>query len=104
MPWYEHECGACNKEFEDLYSAQTPVPTLCPNCGVDGQVKRLIPAVVYGRVPLTGRELKQSIQKQSAQIKEKVRTNEDLRANIIGETKYEEHVQAQQKIKDTYKD
>lgn len=104
MPWYEHECLACHEEFEDLYSAQSPIPTLCPNCGVDGQIKRLIPSIVYGRVPLTGGDLKRQIQKESAQIKNKVKNDENLRANIIGETVYEQHVSAQQKIKDTYKD
>jgi putative FmdB family regulatory protein len=104
MPFYDHYCDACKEIFEDFYSAVKDPPTVCQLCGVEGKVQRQIPAVVHGRVPLTGRELKQSIQKQSAQIKEKVRTNEDLRANIIGETAYEGHVQAQQKIKDTYKD
>jgi putative FmdB family regulatory protein len=103
MPWYEHSCGNCNEEFEDLYSAQSPIPTLCPNCGVDGQVKRLIPSIVHGRVPLTGHELKQQIKKDTASLRAKVATNENVKANIVGETKYNEHVVSMNKLKDTYK-
>lgn len=104
MPFYDHFCKNCNEIFEDFYSAVTPPPTICQLCGVDGYVQRQIPAVVYGRVPLTGGDLKRQIQKESAQIKNKVKSDENLRANIIGETAYEQHISAHQKIKDTYKD
>jgi len=104
MPFYTMLCHACNHEFEDFFSAKAPVPTLCPNCNVDGYVQRLIPSIVYARVPLTGQDLKQQIKKEAAQIKAQVSTNENLRANIVGEQKYEQHVKATEKLKETYKD
>lgn len=103
MPWYEHECLACHKEFEDLYGTTAPIPTICPNCGVDGQIKRLIPSIVHGRVPLTGQDLKKQITKERNNMHTKVAKDENLRANIIGETVYEKHLTAQEKLKDTYK-
>jgi|SRR6266581_2288832 len=103
MPIYGHICLACNEEFEDIYSSKAPVPTLCPNCGIDGQVKRQIPEVVHGRVPLSGQELKQQITKERNNMHAKVAKDENLRANIIGETAYEKHLTAQEKLKDTYK-
>ena len=103
MPWYLHECLACNEEFEDLYGVTSPIPTLCPNCGVDGQIKRLIPTIVYGRVPLTGSDLKKQITKERNQMRDKVNKDENLKANIVGESAYEKHITAQQKLKDTYK-
>lgn len=104
MPVYEHFCGNCNEEFEDIYSAQSPVLTLCPLCGVDGKVKRQIPSIVHGRVPLTGQELKQQLKKDSVSIKNKIKKDENLKANIVGEQKYEQHVQAVEKLNATYKD
>jgi len=103
MPWYPHECLACHEEFEDLYSAQSPIPTLCPNCGVDGQIKRLIPSVTYGRVPLTGQDLKKQVKKDTAALRREIATNENAKANMVGEAAYEKHVKAIEKRKDDHK-
>lgn len=103
MPNFSHLCHACKEEFDDLYSSHAPVPTLCPLCGVDGQVQRVIPSVVHGRVPLTGSDLKRQVMKESKEIKSKVAKDENLRANIMGESKYEEVLTAQKKLNDTYK-
>lgn len=105
MPWYPMICHKCNVEFEDLFSAQAPVPTLCPNpeCGADGYIQRLIPDVVYGRVPLTGQELKQQVKKDTAKLRSKVAKDENVKANMVGEEKYNQHVVAMDKLKDTYK-
>lgn len=105
MPFYPLLCKICNVEFEDFFSAHAPVPTLCtnPECGIDGYVQRLIPDVVHGRVPLTGRDLKASIKKETAALRNKVATNENVKANMVGEAKYQEHVVAMDKLKQTYK-
>lgn len=103
MPFYDHKCFQCEGIFEEFYSAKNDPPTTCSLCGVDGYVQRQIPDVVHGRVPLTGQELKKSITAARNNMHSKVAKNEDLRANIIGETAYEKHLTAQEKIKDTYK-
>jgi hypothetical protein len=105
MPWYPLLCKICNVEFEDFFSAHAPVPTLCtnPECQADGYIQRLIPDVVHGRVPLTGSDLKKSITKERNQMRDKINKDENLKANIVGESAYENHVVAQQKLKDTYK-
>lgn len=105
MPFYDLICHRCNVEFEDFFSAHAPVPTLCPNpeCGIDGYIQRLIPAIVYGRVPLTGQDLKKQIKKDTASLRREVATNENVKANMVGEAKYQEHVVAMDKLKQTYK-
>jgi putative FmdB family regulatory protein len=81
---YEHLCNACNTEFELEYSMHAPVPTLCPLCGVDGQVKRLISCKNKGRVELTGREYQESIKQGAGDLVKEARRDERLLANLVG--------------------
>ncbi len=103
MPTYEHECNSCNGEFEDIYSIKADPPTLCPLCGVDGQVKRVISGDIAGRVLLSGTDLTNQMKKDRNKMKQKIKTDENVRANLIGESKYQEHVVNSERIEDRYK-
>src|SRR5690606_1601419 len=91
MPWYEHECTECGYEWEDLYGVNTDPPTECPKCGKHS-AKRLI-SVTYGRVQLSGRELQQSVLDAAKVVQKEANKNENLQANLVGESKYEAMVQ-----------
>lgn len=85
MPTYEHECLVCKEEFEDFYSTTAPIPP-CPKCG--GEAKRLICGTSKGKVELTGAEYAEKVKADTRQLKREMRTNENLRANLIGESRY----------------
>ncbi len=103
MPDYEHECMACNQEFEQSYSIKANPPTLCPLCGVEGQVKRLISSDITGKVLLSGTDLTSQMKKDRNKMRQKIKTDENAKANIVGESKYQESLVASQKIVDRYK-
>jgi putative FmdB family regulatory protein len=103
MPYYLHECKACNEEFEDFYSIVKDPPTLCPMCGVDGQVKRLISSATSGKVTLQGQELQQHIKDENKKNLHKFKTDERTRSNIIGEERYEASVKEKERINNRYK-
>ncbi len=88
MPTYEHKCEACNQEFELEYKMVDPVPTVCPLCGTDGKVKRLISNLCSGRVLLTGQDLKDKVKQDTVALKNEIARNENVRANYMGETQY----------------
>jgi putative FmdB family regulatory protein len=91
MPFYDHRCGDCGHEWEDFYSITKCVPGYpeeCPKCKAKGNIKRLLSADIGVSVPLTGRELKQSIVKEREKIKKQMAKDENLRANIMGEDNY----------------
>jgi len=87
MPTYDHLCEACQQEFEDIYSIHAPVPTTCPICKVDGQVKRLISGNVSAQVELTGRDLVQKLWKEGKDIARQARKDEKLAHNLYGDNK-----------------
>lgn len=87
MPWYEHECTACGYEFEDLYGINTPPPTTCPECGKE-TVKRVMSLTAKGVVELSGQDLKQSIKESAKKIAKEATKNENLKASLIGEEKF----------------
>ena len=88
MPFYDHLCSACGHEWEDFYGARKDPPTVCPSCGVEGQTKRLISDRISVRCPLQGRDLVEQINKEKKQIARDVERNEELKANIAGESSY----------------
>lgn len=100
MPFYDHFCSSCNQEFEEFYSVTKDPPTVCSLCGSEGTVKRLISDVVMGTVKLEGRELKEHITKEREKIRHQVKKDENLRANIVGESKYNEILNNNKKIRD----
>jgi putative FmdB family regulatory protein len=84
MPTYCHICKACQQEFEDIYSIHAPVPTVCPLCNVEGQVKRLISGNVSANVELTGRELVQKLWKEGKDLARQARKDEKLARTLYG--------------------
>ena len=89
MPTYEHLCKACENEWEEFYSITKDPPTVCPKCKTKGQVKRLISGGSgRGIVVLTGRDLTEHCKAEGKRIAMEARTNENLKANLIGEENY----------------
>jgi putative FmdB family regulatory protein len=84
MPCYLHECKACKHQWEETYSIHAEVPNVCPECKVEGQVKRLISGGGSVKVELTGKELVQQLWKEGKQIAKEARRNENLAANLYG--------------------
>lgn len=92
MPTYEHACGNCNKEFEDIYGMMAPVPTLCPLCGHDGKVVRLVSGGSgKGIVTLSGNEFKAKLKEDGRKLKQAALKDEKVLSNLIGETKYQDN-------------
>jgi putative FmdB family regulatory protein len=87
MPVYEHLCKACNKEFEASYSIKVDPPNICPLCNTKGKVIRLI-SPVAGRVELGHQEFKAKVKEDRVNLRREMRKNENLRANVVGETAY----------------
>ncbi len=91
MPIYEHLCQECNQEWTDTFKMAEDVKSItCPNCGVTGKAKRLISLVAPGRVELTGHELQQQIKVDAKKMKARAATDENYRASLIGEERYNE--------------
>jgi putative FmdB family regulatory protein len=89
MPTYEHLCEECKHEWDQVYSMKDSPPTVCPECKTDGKVKRLISGGSgRGIVRLTGHERTAHIASESRKFQKQLATNENLRANVIGEDKY----------------
>ncbi len=88
MPTYEHQCEKCGHIWEDLFSSyKSPVPEECPECKEVGCIKRLV-SWCSGTVELTGREFSDKLRSDTQKLKQEARSNENLRANLIGEDKY----------------
>jgi putative FmdB family regulatory protein len=49
MPIYEYHCGACGHTTEILHGINDPAPTFCPECGVEGSMRKGFapPAIVF---------------------------------------------------------
>ncbi|KKN70816.1 hypothetical protein LCGC14_0427080 [marine sediment metagenome] len=89
MPTYEHLCNACEYEWEEFYSIVKDPPTLCPECKMDGKVKRLISGGSgRGIVILTGHDLSAHCKAEGRKIARQAMKDENLKANLIGEEKY----------------
>lgn len=84
MPCYEHLCKNCEHQWEDTYSIHDKVPTVCPNCKVEGKVQRLISGGCAVKVELQGKELVQQLWKEGKQIAKEARKNEALAASLYG--------------------
>lgn len=103
MPTYPHTCLNCSHEWEEEYGMNDPIPTKCPNCGAEGQVKRLI-AMVSGRVEVQGRhEMRAHLKKQSDEARRRARTDENYLANALGEDKYHQSKLDEKVVKDNLK-
>lgn len=89
MPTYSHLCKKCNHEWDDEYKMSEPVPDTCPECKVNGCVKRLISAAAPGKVELYGRELKEHLRAEGRKLAKN--PSERTIANIVGEEKYHQN-------------
>lgn len=87
MPYYDHECERCGYLWEEFYSMNADPPTECPKC--KGPAKRVILKCPMTKVALGRNELKQHIKEEEGKIRKQMKTDENLRANIMGETAYE---------------
>jgi len=89
MPTYEHICGNCQHEWEDIYSWKDPIPNECPECHKKGKVKRLISLPAQGVVELTGHDLQAKIKSDAQKMKSDMHKSENMYANMLGEEKYQ---------------
>ena len=91
MPIYEHQCTKCEHIWEDLFKISDPVPEQCPECKTTGNIKRLI-SWCSGTVELSGHELKQHLKNEGKKLARKAQRDENLLANVVGETKYNDNL------------
>lgn len=47
MPIYEYRCESCGRDFDRLQKMSDPDPTVCPNCGRKGHVRRQVTAPAF---------------------------------------------------------
>lgn len=88
MPSYEFLCKSCKHEYEEFQWMSDPFPD-CPNCK-SKDIQRLISGGSgRGIVELTGHELKAKMKEDIRKLKSDINTKESVRANLIGENRYE---------------
>lgn len=88
MPTYEHRCEKCGYEWEDVYKISDPIPESCPSCLVSGFIKRLINWDGAGNVRLNPKDAARKAWADGKVLAHQAKTDENLKANIIGEEKY----------------
>lgn len=88
MPDYEHECTACQHQWEDTYSIKVDPPKICPKCGQE-TAKRLISLNGRGVVELNGEELKAKCKEEVRALKNDAAKSEKVYSNLLGEDKYQ---------------
>lgn len=91
MPVFETKCDNCEHEWEDIYFPGEALPTVCPECGAEGQVRKLISLPANGRVELYGHDLKSKLKEDGRKLKSDALKNENVLANLVGESKYHAH-------------
>jgi putative FmdB family regulatory protein len=99
MPTYEHICmnEECQYEWEDEYSIKDDPPQLCPKCGKNTAKRLISGGSGKGKVELYGRELSEKLKDDTQKLKKELATNETLRANFYGETKYNSNISHNEK-------
>ena len=88
MPDYEHECTACQHQWEDTYSIKVDPPKICPKCGLE-TAKRLISLNGKGVVELTGQDLVDKCKADAKIIKKDAANSEKIYSNLLGNDKYQ---------------
>lgn len=91
MPFYDHQCTKCEHIWEDYFQIGEEVPEECPNCHEKNNIKRLLSLTSPGVVKLTGQEYKQKILADGKKLAKETKSNENLLANMVGETKYNQN-------------
>ena len=102
MPAYLHTCNSCEFEWEDTYSIKLDPPTKCPSCEIDGSVKRLINGLPSVKMVMSGAELKDYVKQEQKKIAHQLKTDENLKANLAGEEKYNNFVSESQRLDKKY--
>ena len=88
MPTYPHKCKECEHEWEESYSINDNPPTKCPSCGAEGHVIRLIALSQGVHMKMSTSEFKESLATEKKKIKKQLKTDENLKANLMGEEAY----------------
>lgn len=102
MPSYDHICQECNFEWSDFYSVKQDPPKVCPQCNVEGKVKRLISDNISVKMVLSNREFQENLKNEQAKIAKQVKTDENFKANLAGEEKYQNMKSESDRIQKTY--
>ena len=92
----DYRCKECGHTFEALHKIADPGPSECPECG-HKEVSKLLSAV-HGKVELTGHELTAKVKEDAKKLKQEAATNEKVRANLVGEDKYQSNVVSNEKF------
>lgn len=97
MPLYDYGCKGCDNVWEVQHKIAEPGPEECPDCQSKEIWKMISP--VMGKVELSGRDLKAKIKEDVRKIKSNMNSNENVMANMVGETKYNENQLMRDKLK-----
>lgn len=91
MPTYEHFCTneSCKNQWEDFYSIKADPPKVCPKCGLE-TAERLISLGGKGTVELYGQDLVNKLKSDTQQLKKDMHKSENIYANMLGESKYQD--------------
>lgn len=98
-PTYDHTCSHCDNEFEDIYSMKEDPPTVCPLCGEEGGVKRVMSIPAIGIVELTGYDLTRKLRAEGKQLVHKAKQNENVLADMVGHDKLQSNTVITEKVK-----
>lgn len=90
-------CNDCEHEWEDLVDGELPP---CPKCNSANTRTTFPKKIGYVKVELNRIEKKQKLKEDSAKLKKEMKSNENLRANVMGEEKYNNEVKMAKEIKD----
>ncbi len=96
MPFYDYKCKDCNHVWEDFHSMSTK-RTNCESCN-STNINILIPSNISVKCVLGASEYKASIKEEQRKIKEKVKTDEKLRASLVGEQKYNDAIVTREEL------
>lgn len=99
MPVYDYICenDNCEYEWDDLVDAANPAPTTCPECGEE-TVRKVMSLCAPGRVELGRLEKRDKIKQDTAKLIQEASRNENLCANLVGESKFEENLALEKKV------
>ena len=96
MPFYDYQCSECSHLWEDFHSMSTK-RTNCENCN-STNIKRLIPSNISVKVVLGPKEAKASVKLEQNKLREQIKTDEKLRASLVGEQKYNDIVSTKEEV------
>lgn len=96
MPTYLYECEINKIEFEEFHSIITKLEE-CPICkekGLEQHIPKRLISGGSGRgiVNLSGNELVAKTKQEVKEMKQRARTDEKFRANVIGESAFHKMV------------